>query len=481
MRAHSIPRSRQSGTVLLVALVLLLLAGLLTLFALRVGVFEQRSTGNDVRAKVAGEVAEAGLAQGFEFLIPPAPGHARQRGAVGALRRHRRNLPVRRGPQHLVRRRRRSGHRGSLPSRFDVPPGRRRPPTRSPTSTWRCRSTCCACRPLRRSRRWRAGRACRTASRPSCASRSAPANPAGGIPCGNVGASSVSIATFVSVARLPGENTSSTLVQTVGQYPKLGDEIVRTPPIMASGAVGRDRQPAGRHQSQCRRHRRSGVGVEPPGHRQARHAQHLLCRRILPLHAGQPRPVALPEHDPLRRLQVRRQRRAGNAELRRQRRSTAARAPSPTAKASTCSTSTPAPIRTRSTTPAATSARTTTCARIRCRIRPANSRPTCSATSSACRRGSTTTSTASPKPGPRSVLYQNPDNGVIATVTAGRGLPVQDRRQDHPDPRAPEPRPRHPDRHRQVAVVGDEQRDHLVPGRLRRQRSGRHAGCARCS
>jgi hypothetical protein len=26
-------------------------------------------------------------------------------------------------------------------------------------------------------------------------------------------------------------------VQTVGQYPKLGDEIVRTPPIMASGAV----------------------------------------------------------------------------------------------------------------------------------------------------------------------------------------------------------------------------------------------------
>ena len=60
MRVHSM-RS-QSGMVLLVAIVLLLLAGVLTLFALKVGVFEQRSTGNDMRSKVVADVAEAGLA-----------------------------------------------------------------------------------------------------------------------------------------------------------------------------------------------------------------------------------------------------------------------------------------------------------------------------------------------------------------------------------------------------------------------------------
>jgi hypothetical protein len=37
--------------------VLLLLAGILTLFALKIGAYEQRSTGNDVRSKVVSEVA----------------------------------------------------------------------------------------------------------------------------------------------------------------------------------------------------------------------------------------------------------------------------------------------------------------------------------------------------------------------------------------------------------------------------------------
>ena len=50
------PRTAR-GTVLFVALVLLLLAGLLTLFALKIGMFEQRSTGNDMRSKVVIEVA----------------------------------------------------------------------------------------------------------------------------------------------------------------------------------------------------------------------------------------------------------------------------------------------------------------------------------------------------------------------------------------------------------------------------------------
>lgn len=59
----------QKGSTLLVAVVLLLLAGVMTLFALNVGLFETRSTANDLRAKMVNEVAEAGLSEGFEFLM----------------------------------------------------------------------------------------------------------------------------------------------------------------------------------------------------------------------------------------------------------------------------------------------------------------------------------------------------------------------------------------------------------------------------
>jgi Tfp pilus assembly protein PilX len=64
-----VSHSRQGGAVLLVAIVLLALAGIIALLALNVGVFESRSTGNDLRAKMVNQVAEAGLSQGFEFLI----------------------------------------------------------------------------------------------------------------------------------------------------------------------------------------------------------------------------------------------------------------------------------------------------------------------------------------------------------------------------------------------------------------------------
>src|SRR4249919_2415057 len=62
-------RGRESGSALLVAVLLLLLAAVMTFAALNVGVFEQRSTGNDIRAKAVNDVAEAGLAQGFEYLM----------------------------------------------------------------------------------------------------------------------------------------------------------------------------------------------------------------------------------------------------------------------------------------------------------------------------------------------------------------------------------------------------------------------------
>jgi hypothetical protein len=58
----------QSGTVLIVVIMLLLLASVLTFFTLSTGVFEQHTSGNDLKAKMVAEVAEAGLAQGAEYL-----------------------------------------------------------------------------------------------------------------------------------------------------------------------------------------------------------------------------------------------------------------------------------------------------------------------------------------------------------------------------------------------------------------------------
>src|SRR5688500_3745817 len=69
---HSVPRA-QHGSALLIAGVLVLLAGVMTLLALNVGVLENKSTANDLRAKTVNEVAEAGLAQGFEFLMRKNP------------------------------------------------------------------------------------------------------------------------------------------------------------------------------------------------------------------------------------------------------------------------------------------------------------------------------------------------------------------------------------------------------------------------
>ncbi|HEY4555794.1 MAG TPA: hypothetical protein VIG68_05095 [Lysobacter sp.] len=61
-------KTTQSGNALLVVVVLLLLASMMSLFAMNVGVFEQRSSGNDLRAKLVNEVAEAGLARGMEYF-----------------------------------------------------------------------------------------------------------------------------------------------------------------------------------------------------------------------------------------------------------------------------------------------------------------------------------------------------------------------------------------------------------------------------
>lgn len=73
MRTDPQMKTTQRGSTLLVAVVILLLASLMALMAMNVGVFEQRSSGNDLRAKIVKETAEAGLAQGFEFLMRANP------------------------------------------------------------------------------------------------------------------------------------------------------------------------------------------------------------------------------------------------------------------------------------------------------------------------------------------------------------------------------------------------------------------------
>lgn len=62
-------RSRQHGlSTLLIAILLLAIVTIITIFAARFGIFEQRMSANDYRYKMAFQVAEAGLNQSMEFI-----------------------------------------------------------------------------------------------------------------------------------------------------------------------------------------------------------------------------------------------------------------------------------------------------------------------------------------------------------------------------------------------------------------------------
>ncbi|HEY2396737.1 MAG TPA: hypothetical protein VGH81_12280 [Rudaea sp.] len=65
---RGIRQGKQAGTTLVVALVLILLATLLGLFALSVGLSGQRASANDVKARLVQQTAEAALAQGIEYI-----------------------------------------------------------------------------------------------------------------------------------------------------------------------------------------------------------------------------------------------------------------------------------------------------------------------------------------------------------------------------------------------------------------------------
>ena len=66
---HTSPPSRQRGaSTLLIAMLFLVILTVVTLFAARVGISEQRTSGNEYRYKLAFQVAEAGLGQSIEYL-----------------------------------------------------------------------------------------------------------------------------------------------------------------------------------------------------------------------------------------------------------------------------------------------------------------------------------------------------------------------------------------------------------------------------
>ena len=239
-RCHA-PRRRESGAVLLVAVVLLLLAGILTLFALNVGLVEQRSTGNDVRAKVVGDVAEAGLAQGFEYLLRQHADMLQSPGLWERCQADDETFPC-----------------GAISaSTFDHDGDATTAPVSRRGSMFRLKAddthTIAGIDNELARHMLPLPAASKIASVPNGWSvaygvapvlcfAERPENPgATGIPCGTgtgAGSTSVSIATFVSVARMPGESASQTLVQTVGQYPKIGDDLLNKPPLTTSGSAG---------------------------------------------------------------------------------------------------------------------------------------------------------------------------------------------------------------------------------------------------
>jgi hypothetical protein len=238
-----------------------------------------------------------------------------------------------------------------------------------------------------------------------------------GIPCGGVGATSTSIATFVSVARLPGENASSTLVQTVGQYPKIGEDLISKPPITTSGSAGvtgtlqivtnPNAGGAGVPVSVWTR-----IDVDKHGTTNTCYADEFFRYTV---GSATPTPYQgtircddcrcdandAPDHAELRQQRhqpvyraVLRLRRPGHPRRRRKHRFAHRLQHRP-----------------------ATRARTTTCVPTSTRTRSASSRRTCSSTSSVSSRGRTGNNDCFAETKNAAVIYQNPDNAAaIASV-----------------------------------------------------------------
>lgn len=227
----------QRGSTLLIAVLLLLLAGIITLLGLKVGVFEARSTGNDIRAKLVNEVAEAGLAQGFEYLMRQQPDIMEDEtlweaclagdtsypcGAVSAAPYdHDADAttdPISRRSTmfRLVN----SGHADANFADEMTPRMLRLPNEIATVGTGF--PVAYGVAPL----------LCYVAARVPGEDASSPIRCA----ASRGAASTRRIATFVSVAQMPGEAARATFTQTVGRFALIDNPIGR-PPIAASGSV----------------------------------------------------------------------------------------------------------------------------------------------------------------------------------------------------------------------------------------------------
>lgn len=220
---HASSRS-QAGSALFITVILLLLAGLMTLFALNVGIFEQRTTTNDLRNKMVTEVAEAGLSQGFELLMrqhrdwmntttrwEPCPANddkfpcgavpVLERGSMYRYRGATTNANIPDALEQYMLPLASGSTLSTVGNNFNVVYGvapvlcfvKKPAPSDPPTTPIKCTTDLS-------------------------------------------NATNQRIATFVSVAMIPGEAARTTLTQTIGQYSLLGN-AVGVPPILASGSV----------------------------------------------------------------------------------------------------------------------------------------------------------------------------------------------------------------------------------------------------
>ena len=225
-RKHKVPTpSRQRGAVLLVAVVLLALAGIIALLALNVGVFESRSTANDVRAKMVNEVAEAGLSQGFEFLMREHNAWLEDDTKWQLCLAGDTKFPCGAAPAAVrATMYRYKGTAGSIANIDDNLNAYMLPLTNALATVGKGLGAngypvAYGVAPL----------LCRVAK---------PVTGDTSVKCATdlTNATTQRIGMFVSVARIPGETARATLTQTVGRYALLAN-APNVPPILASGSV----------------------------------------------------------------------------------------------------------------------------------------------------------------------------------------------------------------------------------------------------
>ncbi|WP_460822189.1 hypothetical protein [Lysobacter olei] len=220
---------------------LLLLGGVMTVLALNVGVFEQRSSANDVRAKGVHEVAEAGLAQASEYLLRQHPELLSFGGnwvTCGAET----TFPCGAVPTDLVDADGNPATTGTVSRRSTMYrlggggissgatfaalgselASRMLPMANTITTVGAGFNVAYGVAPVM----------CFVANRKV----NEPANSPIRCATNAADASERRIVTFVSVASIPGDSARATLVQTVGRYPLLGNPVGK-PPIIASGSV----------------------------------------------------------------------------------------------------------------------------------------------------------------------------------------------------------------------------------------------------